>query len=135
MGGCSASLGKSCLAVAQESARVVSGTLVSMRHLNFERGVGLIERNFYEPCSPNHCAQARFSSRQRLRWRARNIHQQDALSIADGVRLHYIEKGEDPPVVLLHGKVVTAEDFQTSGVLGLHAPLERRHDVDDIRAG
>ncbi len=28
-----------------------------------------------------------------------------------GVRLHYIEKGEGPPVVLLHGNVVTAEDF------------------------
>ena len=39
----------------------------------------------------------------------------------DGVRLHYIEKGEGPPVVLLHGNVVTAEDFQTSGVLDLLA--------------
>ena len=28
-----------------------------------------------------------------------------------GVRLHYIERGEGPPVVLLHGNVVTAEDF------------------------
>ena len=44
----------------------------------------------------------------------------------DGVRLHYIEKGEGPPVVLLHGNVVTAEDFQTSGVLDL---LARRHRV------
>jgi hypothetical protein len=34
----------------------------------------------------------------------------------DGVRLHYIERGEGPPVVLLHGNVVTAEDFDTSGV-------------------
>ena len=44
----------------------------------------------------------------------------------DGVRLHYIEKGEGPPVVLLHGNVVTAEDFRTSGVLEL---LARRHRV------
>ena len=44
----------------------------------------------------------------------------------DGVRLHYIEKGEGSPVVLLHGNVVTAEDFQTSGVLEL---LARRHRV------
>ncbi len=44
----------------------------------------------------------------------------------DGVRLHYIEKGEGPPVVLLHGNVVTAEDFRTSGVLDL---LARRHRV------
>jgi pimeloyl-ACP methyl ester carboxylesterase len=46
--------------------------------------------------------------------------------IANGVRLHYIEKGEGPPVVLLHGNVVTAEDFKTSGVLDL---LARRHRV------
>ena len=44
----------------------------------------------------------------------------------DGVRLHYIEKGEGPPVVLLHGNVVTAEDFRTSGVLDL---LAKRHRV------
>jgi pimeloyl-ACP methyl ester carboxylesterase len=44
----------------------------------------------------------------------------------DGVRLHYLERGEGPPVVLLHGNVVTAEDFQTSGVLDL---LARRHRV------
>ena len=43
----------------------------------------------------------------------------------DGVRLHYIEKGEGPPVVLLHGNVVTAEDFQTSGVLDLLATQHR----------
>jgi pimeloyl-ACP methyl ester carboxylesterase len=44
----------------------------------------------------------------------------------DGVRLHYIERGEGPPVVLVHGNVVTAEDFDTSGVLDLVA---RRHRV------
>ncbi len=44
----------------------------------------------------------------------------------DGVRLHYIEKGEGPPVVLLHGNVVTAEDFATSRVLDL---LAKRHRV------
>ena len=43
-----------------------------------------------------------------------------------GVRLHYIERGEGPPVVLLHGNVVTAEDFRTSRVLEL---LARRHRV------
>jgi pimeloyl-ACP methyl ester carboxylesterase len=43
----------------------------------------------------------------------------------DGVRLHYIERGEGPPVVLLHGNVVTAEDFDTSGVLDLVAQRHR----------
>ena len=43
----------------------------------------------------------------------------------DGVKLHYIEKGEGSPVVLLHGNVVTSEDFQTSGVLDLLAARHR----------
>lgn len=43
----------------------------------------------------------------------------------NGVRLHYHEKGEGPPVVLLHGNVVTAEDFRTSGVLDLLAGRHR----------
>src|SRR4051794_32249292 len=34
-----------------------------------------------------------------------------------GVRLHYLEKGAGPAVVLLHGNVVTAEDWVLSGVL------------------
>ena len=37
-----------------------------------------------------------------------------SLSI-DGVRIHYLEAGEGLPVVLLHGNVVTAEDFVLSG--------------------
>ena len=35
----------------------------------------------------------------------------------DGVRLHYLEQGAGPPVVLIHGNVVTAEDWVLSGVL------------------
>ena len=34
----------------------------------------------------------------------------------DGVRLHYLEAGKGPPVVLIHGNVVTAEDWVMSGV-------------------
>ena len=45
----------------------------------------------------------------------------------DDVRLHYIEKGEgSPPVVLIHGNVVTAEDFALSGVLDLTAEQGHR---------
>ena len=43
----------------------------------------------------------------------------------NGIRLHYIERGEGPPVVLLHGNMVTAEDFDTSGVLDLVATQHR----------
>src|SRR5688572_16877283 len=35
----------------------------------------------------------------------------------DGVRLHYLRKGNGPPVVLLHGNIVTAEDWVLSGIL------------------
>jgi pimeloyl-ACP methyl ester carboxylesterase len=35
----------------------------------------------------------------------------------DGVRLHYLERGAGTPVVLIHGNVVTAEDWILSGVL------------------
>lgn len=44
----------------------------------------------------------------------------------DGVELHYQEKGEGPPVVLIHGNVVTAEDFVLSGVFDR---LARNHRV------
>ena len=39
----------------------------------------------------------------------------------DGVRLHYLERGGGRPVVFLHGNVVTAEDFELSGLLDLAA--------------
>jgi pimeloyl-ACP methyl ester carboxylesterase len=35
----------------------------------------------------------------------------------DGVRLHYIERGEGPVLVLLHGNGVLANDFEESGLL------------------
>lgn len=35
----------------------------------------------------------------------------------DGTRLHYIERGQGAPLVLLHGNGATAEDFSASGVL------------------
>src|SRR3954469_4346806 len=43
----------------------------------------------------------------------------------DGVRLHYLERGAGPPVVLLHGNVVTAEDWALSGVLARVAGAPR----------
>jgi pimeloyl-ACP methyl ester carboxylesterase len=35
----------------------------------------------------------------------------------DGLRLHYLEQGDGPALVLLHGNVVMADDFRTSGLL------------------
>ena len=35
----------------------------------------------------------------------------------DGVRLHYLERGSGPPLVLLHGNGILANDFDTSGLI------------------
>lgn len=35
----------------------------------------------------------------------------------DGIRLHYIEKGSGPALVMLHGNGILANDFDTSGLL------------------
>jgi pimeloyl-ACP methyl ester carboxylesterase len=43
----------------------------------------------------------------------------------DGVRLHYIERGEGSPVVLLHGNGVAIQDWEISGVLALAAERHR----------
>jgi pimeloyl-ACP methyl ester carboxylesterase len=44
----------------------------------------------------------------------------------DGVRLHYVVRGEGPPVVLLHGNTVTLADFHASGLID---QLARHHRV------
>ena len=44
----------------------------------------------------------------------------------DGVRLHVVERGEGPPVVLLHGNAVSHRDFEASGLIDR---LARRHRV------
>src|SRR4051795_3555243 len=44
----------------------------------------------------------------------------------DGVRLHYSDRGQGSPVVLIHGNVVTGDDWNTSGVAEL---LLRDHRV------
>jgi len=44
----------------------------------------------------------------------------------DGVRLHYIEEGEGPTVVLLHGNLVTLQDYVACG---LFARLAKRNRV------
>ncbi|MFC7738899.1 alpha/beta fold hydrolase [Roseomonas sp. GCM10028921] len=37
----------------------------------------------------------------------------------DGVRLHYTDRGTGSPVVLIHGNMVTGDDYNTSGVAEL----------------
>ncbi len=44
---------------------------------------------------------------------------------ANGVRLHYLERGQGPVLVLLHGNLTMAQDFQLSGLLELLARTHR----------
>jgi pimeloyl-ACP methyl ester carboxylesterase len=44
----------------------------------------------------------------------------------DGVRLHYLVRGEGPPVVLLHGNTVALADYEASGLIDR---LARNHRV------
>jgi pimeloyl-ACP methyl ester carboxylesterase len=43
----------------------------------------------------------------------------------DGVKLHYVERGEGPPLVLIHGNGSMVQDFETSGLLDLAATRYR----------
>jgi len=43
----------------------------------------------------------------------------------NGVRLHYIDRGEGPPLVLLHGNGSMIEDFTSSGLVDLAAQKYR----------
>jgi pimeloyl-ACP methyl ester carboxylesterase len=43
----------------------------------------------------------------------------------DGVRVHYLERGSGPPLVLLHGNGSMIQDFQSSGLLDLAAKKYR----------
>jgi pimeloyl-ACP methyl ester carboxylesterase len=43
----------------------------------------------------------------------------------DGVRLHYVDRGTGPAVVLLHGNGVLLQDYEASGVLDLAAEQHR----------
>ncbi|MEC4718482.1 alpha/beta hydrolase [Noviherbaspirillum sp. CPCC 100848] len=43
----------------------------------------------------------------------------------DGVRLHYVERGQGQPVVFLHGNGTMIQDFETSGLIDLAAQKYR----------
>jgi len=43
----------------------------------------------------------------------------------DGVRLHYVERGEGPPLVLLHGNGTMIQDYELSGLLNMAAARYR----------
>lgn len=50
------------------------------------------------------------------RWAERRNPPKGSFLDVDGVRLHYSDRGTGHPVVLIHGNVVTGDDYNTSGV-------------------
>src|SRR4051812_25152727 len=50
------------------------------------------------------------------RWTERRHPPQGAFMNVDGVRLHYSDRGEGSPIVLIHGNAVSGDDWNTSGV-------------------
>ena len=51
---------------------------------------------------------------------------QGSFLTVNGIRLHYSDRGEGKPVVLIHGNAVTGDDWNTSGVADL---LLKKHRV------
>ena len=49
-----------------------------------------------------------------------------SFTVVDGVRLHYSDRGRGSPIVLIHGNMVTGDDYNTSGLADL---LLRHHRV------
>lgn len=62
----------------------------------------------------------------RARQAERDHPPQGSFLTVDGVQLHYIDEGEGPAVVLLHGNAVLLQDYVASGLL---RSLSKRHRV------
>jgi pimeloyl-ACP methyl ester carboxylesterase len=60
------------------------------------------------------------------RWAERKHPPEGSFLVVDGLRLHYSDRGDGTPVVLIHGNAVTGDDWNTSGVAEL---LLRTHRV------
>ena len=58
-----------------------------------------------------------------VQWRTRRTEKanppQGRFVEVDGVQLHYLERGEGQPLVLLHGNGTMIQDFDVSGLIGL----------------
>lgn len=69
-------------------------------------------------------AAAIFIQRQSRRAERENPPQGQFIHV-QGARLHFVDKGRGPPVVLLHGNGTMVQDFQLSGLLDLAATRYR----------
>ncbi len=70
-------------------------------------------------------AAAALANVARARWSERDHPPMGRFLEIEGSRVHYLERGDGPPVVLLHGNVVSADDYVWSGVLDAAARHHR----------
>jgi pimeloyl-ACP methyl ester carboxylesterase len=66
-----------------------------------------------------------FANRQLARRAERRSPPQGQFLEVDGVRLHYIERGQGEPLVLLHGNGSMIQDFSASGLIDMAAKDHR----------
>lgn len=82
-------------------------------------------RNTYLFAAGATLAAAALVVRQRTRQAERDNPPLGEFIEVDGIRLHYVERGEGPPLVLLHGDGSMIQDFETSGLIDLAAKKHR----------
>ena len=70
-------------------------------------------------------AAAALVTRQRTRQAERDNPPAGKFLYVDGVRLHYVDRGQGQPLVLLHGDGSMIQDFQVSGLIDLAADKYR----------
>lgn len=82
-------------------------------------------RNAYLLAGGAALAAAALFVRQRTRQAEYENPPQGSFVDVDGVRLHYVERGQGQPVVLLHGDGSMIQDFELSGLIDLAAQKYR----------
>ena len=92
----------------------------------FEQPSPIIKRSAIAALSLGALAATAAVVAQKARRVERDQPPQGAFVEVDGVRLHYVERGQGTPIVLLHGNAVRLQDFLASGLVDR---LAQRHRV------
>lgn len=85
----------------------------------FSRARATPRRNTFLLAAGVGLAAAAMVVRQRTREAERDNPPHGSFVEVDGIRLHYVERGQGQPVVLLHGDGCMLQDFEISGIVDL----------------
>lgn len=91
----------------------------------YSRRYAISRRNTYLLAAGAALAAAAVIVRQRTREAERDNPPHGSFVEVDGIRLHYVERGQGQPVVLLHGDGSMVQDFESSGLFDLAAQKYR----------